>query len=142
AEDETERAIAPGDIGAFPTGVPLERLREMNTALLSWPEGFHLNPRLERPLQRRLHALDPGGTVDWAHAETLAFASIVADGTPIRLTGQDVERGTFSQRHIVLHDAVTGETVTPLHVLPVARASFAVYNSPLSENAPLGFEYG
>jgi 2-oxoglutarate dehydrogenase E1 component len=80
--------------------------------------------------------------VDWAHAEALAFASILVDGTPIRLTGQDTERGTFSQRHLVLHDPNTGARFTPLQALPQARASFAVHNSPLSEAAPLGFEYG
>lgn len=72
----------------------------------------------------------------------MAFASILADGTPIRLTGQDSERGTFSHRHAVLHDVVTGERYIPLHMIPQARASFAVYNSPLSEAAVLGFEYG
>src|SRR5207248_3448553 len=90
---------------------------------------------------RRRTALDPDGAIDWGLAETLAFAAILADGTPIRLTGQDTERGTFSQRHLVLHDVKTGQTYTPLQALPQARASFAVYNSPLSENGVLGFEY-
>ena len=85
---------------------------------------------------------DGQGMIDWAHAETLALASILADGTPIRLTGQDTERGTFTQRHLVLHDATTGERWVPLQTLPQAKASFAVYNSPLSENAAVGFEYG
>jgi 2-oxoglutarate dehydrogenase E1 component len=80
--------------------------------------------------------------VDWAHAETLAFGSILADGTPIRLTGQDTARGTYSQRHLVLHDAETGAQFTPLQALPAARASFEVWNSPLSEQAALGFEFG
>jgi 2-oxoglutarate dehydrogenase E1 component len=124
------------------TPVTAERLRELNEALLRLPESFTLNRRLERPLERRRTALDPEGSVDWAHAETLSFATILADGTPIRLTGQDVERGTFSQRHLVFHCAETGEQFTPLQALPMARATFAVHNSPLSENAPLGFEYG
>ena len=85
---------------------------------------------------------DDQGKIDWAHAETLALASILADGTPIRFTGQDTERGTFSQRHLVLHDATTGKRWVPLQTLPQAKASFAVYNSPLSENAAVGFEYG
>src|SRR5207245_2964403 len=119
-----------------------EGLRELNEALLTLPPGFTLNRRLERSLDRRRTALGPEGNIDWAHAETLALATILAQGTPIRMTGQDVERGTFSQRHLVLHDAVTGERFTPLQALPAARASFAVYNSPLSENAPLGLEYG
>jgi 2-oxoglutarate dehydrogenase E1 component len=119
-----------------------ERLRELNEALLTWPAEFTLNRRLERPLERRRAAFGPEGSVDWAHAESLAFATILTEGTPIRLTGQDVERGTFSQRHLVLHDAETGVRYTPLQSLASSRASFAVYNSPLSENAPLGFEYG
>ena len=84
----------------------------------------------------------PDGKIDWAHAEALAFAAILSDGIPIRLTGQDAERGTFSQRHLVLHDGDTGATWTPLEHLPSANASFAVYNSPLSEAAAVGFEYG
>src|SRR5207237_5427632 len=118
--------------------------------------GFHLHPKLERPFARRRAAFAPpsngtggehagdadAGRVDWAQAEALAFASIVADGTPIRLTGQDTARGTFSQRHLVLHDAEDGATYVPLQTLPQARASFEVWNSPLSEQAPLGFEFG
>jgi 2-oxoglutarate dehydrogenase E1 component len=80
--------------------------------------------------------------VDWAHAEALAFASLLEDGVPIRITGQDAARGTFSQRHSVLHDVETGEGYVPLQNISQARASFAVYNSPLSEIAALGFEYG
>lgn len=124
------------------TGVPLDQLREINRALLNWPEGFSVYPKLERILKRREQALDEGGTVDWAHGETLAFATILADGQPIRLTGQDSERGTFAHRHLVLHDVKTGQTYSPLHVLPQARASFAIHNSPLSEVSVLGFEYG
>src|SRR5207245_2867051 len=78
----------------------------------------------------------------WAHAEALAFASLVVEGTPIRLTGQDTERGTFSQRHLVLHDAVNGQRHAPIQSLPGARAPFELHNSPLSEFACLGFEYG
>jgi 2-oxoglutarate dehydrogenase E1 component len=127
---------------AAETAVPLEKLREINEALLRWPEGFHVYPKLDRILQRRRNALDEGGKVDWAHAEALAFATILADGTPIRLTGQDSERGTFGQRHLVLHDVETGAEYCPLHGLPQAKASFAIHNSPLSEAAIIGFEYG
>jgi multifunctional 2-oxoglutarate metabolism enzyme len=80
--------------------------------------------------------------LDWAHAEALAFASLLTEGTPIRLTGQDTERGTFSQRHMVLHDAKTGQTVCPIQSLPEALAPFELHNSPLSELACMGFEYG
>ncbi|MGH7676275.1 MAG: multifunctional oxoglutarate decarboxylase/oxoglutarate dehydrogenase thiamine pyrophosphate-binding subunit/dihydrolipoyllysine-residue succinyltransferase subunit, partial [Gemmatimonadales bacterium] len=84
----------------------------------------------------------PAGGIEWAHAEALALASLVVDGTPVRLTGQDTERGTFSQRHLVLHDAGDGRRWAPIQHLPGARAAFELYNSPLSEMACLGFEYG
>lgn len=119
-----------------------ERLIELNEALLSRPEGFTVHSKLDRLLQRRRTAINEPGGIDWAHAETLAFATILAEGTPIRMTGQDSERGTFSQRHLALHDPTTGERYVPLQHLPQARASFAIYNSPLSESAVLGFEYG
>jgi 2-oxoglutarate dehydrogenase E1 component len=82
------------------------------------------------------------GTVNWAHAEALALASLLTEGTPVRLTGQDSERGTFTQRHLVLHDPMNGDTYCPLQHLQGVETSFAIYNSPLSENAVLGFEYG
>src|SRR5439155_24384464 len=97
---------------------------------------------LARWLERRRSALGPDGSVDWAQAESLAFASILAQGTPIRLTGQDTARGTFSHRHLVLRDVQTGQPYTPLQSLLEARASFVVYDSPLAETAPLGFDYG
>ncbi|GGD63063.1 2-oxoglutarate dehydrogenase E1 component [Paenibacillus nasutitermitis] len=124
------------------TAVPHDKLRSINANLLKWPEGFTVYGKLERILMRRSDALDEGGKVDWGQAETLAFATILADGKPIRLSGQDSERATFAHRNLVLHDPVTGATHCPLHTLPEARASFAVYNSPLSEAAVLGFDYG
>ncbi len=124
------------------TGVPEETLLEYHRDIHAIPEGFAITPKLARQWDRRSHVLDsPDGKIDWAHAEALAFAAILADGTPIRLTGQDSERGTFSHRHLVLH-GVDGSTYTPLTALPAAKASFAVYNSPLSEAACVGFEYG
>ena len=128
--------------GLLSTAVPANTLRRLNEELLRFPDGFTLHPRLERVMERRAAAIEQEGAIDWAHAETLAFASILADGTPIRLTGQDTERGTFSQRHLALHDQVTGQKDVPLQRLPSARASFAVHNSPLTENATVGFEYG
>jgi 2-oxoglutarate dehydrogenase E1 component len=119
-----------------------EYLNELNDALLTYPKDFQVYGKLDRSLQRRRSALDGGKHIDWAHAEALAFASILTEGIPIRLTGQDTERGTFSQRHLVLHDHNTGEPYVPLQVLPQARASFAIHNSPLSESSTLGFEYG
>ncbi len=124
------------------TEVPADVVLELDRALHSWPEGFTLNPKLERQLNKRAQLLENDGAMDWAHAEALAFASLLQEGIPVRLTGQDVERGTFSQRHLVLHDVETGETFTPLAALPERRAPFEIYNSPLSELACLGFEYG
>ncbi len=125
------------------TAVPAERLVELNEALMGRPEGFNANRKLERLMQKNRGELngDSGG-IDWAHAEALAFASLLEDGVPIRLTGQDAVRGTFSQRHSALWDAETGEPYVPLQSLDRANASFAVHNSPLSEIAVLGFEYG
>ncbi|HVR05660.1 MAG TPA: multifunctional oxoglutarate decarboxylase/oxoglutarate dehydrogenase thiamine pyrophosphate-binding subunit/dihydrolipoyllysine-residue succinyltransferase subunit, partial [Solirubrobacteraceae bacterium] len=131
------------------TAVPAQRLRELGQELLRTPEGFTVHPKLVKQLERRRVALaeqPPAGEepahLDWAHAEALAFASLLTEGTPIRLTGQDTERGTFSQRHMVLHDAKTGQTVCPIQNLPEALAPFELHNSPLSELACLGFEYG
>ncbi|HEU4657339.1 MAG TPA: multifunctional oxoglutarate decarboxylase/oxoglutarate dehydrogenase thiamine pyrophosphate-binding subunit/dihydrolipoyllysine-residue succinyltransferase subunit [Capillimicrobium sp.] len=124
------------------TAVPADRLRALNEELLTIPEGFTVHPKLVKQLERRREALGPDGGIDWAHAESLAFASLLTEGTPVRLTGQDVERGTFSQRHLVLHDAKTGQTMCPIQHLPGALAPFELHNSPLSETACVGFEYG
>ena len=131
------------DAKRIKTSVPAGELTALNEALLVRPAGFTANAKLDRlALQPRRGALSVPGGIRWSHAEALAFASILADGTPIRLSGQDAQAGTFSQRHLVLHDPNTGESYCPLQALPEAKASFAVYNSPLSENAVLGFEYG
>lgn len=125
-----------------PRRVTMAELRELNAELLKWPEGFKLYPKLQKILERRAGALKDGEKIDWSHAETLAFASILADGRAIRMTGQDAETATFAQRNLVLHDVETGDTYCPMHALPQAKASFALHNSPLSESAVLGFEYG
>jgi 2-oxoglutarate dehydrogenase E1 component len=108
------------------------------------PDGFTVHRKLERARERRKAMLDAPDerSVDWAGAEDLALASILADGVAIRLTGEDVERGTFSHRHAVLHDAATGQEFVPLGAIPSANASFEIHNSPLSENAAIGFEFG
>jgi 2-oxoglutarate dehydrogenase E1 component len=124
------------------TAVRAELLATLNDQLLLAPDGFTVNPKLKKQLERRREALGPEGGVEWAHAEALALASLVSEGTPIRFTGQDTERGTFSQRHLVLHDAVNGRRYAPIKHLPGARAPFELHNSPLSELACLGFEYG
>ncbi len=132
----------PRDTGdTVVTSVPVERLRELNEQLLRVPEGFQVNPKLAKQLERRREAFTEGG-IDWGQAESLAFASLLEEGIPIRLSGQDTERGTFSHRHAVLHDPVTGETFAPLQALPGADAAFEIYNSPLSEYAALAFEHG
>ncbi len=134
----------PGAAASAQTAVPLERLSELNAALLTFPPGFSIHRKLERGRERRaqVFARADERTIDWSTAEELAFASILADGVSIRLTGEDVERGTFSHRHAVFHDVKTGGLHVPLQSLPQARAGFEIHNSPLSENAVLGFEYG
>ncbi|HEY3866157.1 MAG TPA: multifunctional oxoglutarate decarboxylase/oxoglutarate dehydrogenase thiamine pyrophosphate-binding subunit/dihydrolipoyllysine-residue succinyltransferase subunit [Solirubrobacteraceae bacterium] len=144
------------------TAVPADRLRELGEELLKVPAGFTVHPKLVKQLERRREALlatheaaqtggsgaadsaptPPAPALDWAHGEALAFASLLTEGTPVRLTGQDTERGTFSQRHLVLHDAKTGQTVCPIQSLPEALAPLELHNSPLSELACMGFEYG
>jgi 2-oxoglutarate dehydrogenase E1 component len=126
-------------VGIPETAVAAERLSGLNEALLEVPEGFTPNSKLERLFQKNRGDFD---SIDWAHAEALAFASLLEEGTPVRLTGQDTERGTFSQRHAVLSNAETDERYVPLQNLPQSSASFSIYNSPLSEIAVLGFEYG
>jgi len=143
-DDEDESRRATGRVDLAHTGVPAERLRELNTALTTFPQGFAPNTRLDKNvLQKRREALDAAdAAIDWGQGEALAFASLLADGVPVRLTGQDAERGTFSHRHAVLSDGKTGKKHDTLQALPQARASFEVYNSPLSEMAVVGFEYG
>ena len=126
---------------AVVTAVAADRLLQLGDQLLEVPDGFEINPKLARQLERRRESLRDGG-IDWGHAEALAFATLLEDGIPIRLSGQDTERGTFSHRQAVLHDPRTGETYTPLQDLPSATASFEIYNSPLSEYAALAFEHG
>jgi 2-oxoglutarate dehydrogenase E1 component len=140
-EQSIERRPVTDTGAAVVTAVPAERLAQLNEQLLRVPEGFAVNLKLQKQLERRREAIAQGG-IDWGQAEALAFASLLGEGIPIRLSGQDTERGTFSHRHAVLHDPVTGETFTPLQNLASATASFEIYNSPLSEYAPVAFEYG
>jgi 2-oxoglutarate decarboxylase len=145
-EDPTVTTTATGELdrSASPpvdTAVPGAKLRELNECLLEVPESFTIHRKLRKPLSRRVEALEKGG-IEFGHAEALAFASLLSDGVHIRLTGQDTERGTFSHRHLVLHDEKTGLPYCPMQNLEAASAPFEVYNSPLSEVACLGFEYG
>jgi 2-oxoglutarate dehydrogenase E1 component len=126
------------------TAVPVKRLKELNRSLLEFPKEFHINPKLVKSIERRRTLLDKpdDAKIDWATAEELAFASILEDGTSIRLTGQDTIRGTFSQRHAVFYDVENNRGHTPLQSFPQSRASFEVLNSPLSEAGAIGFEFG
>src|SRR5438067_736052 len=125
------------------TRVAPQLVSSLNEQLLAVPAGFTINPKLKKQLERRRAALtEEGGAIEWAHAEALAFASLLVEGTAIRLTGQDTERGTFSQRHLVLHDAADGRRYAPIQSLASGRAPFELHNRPLSEFACLGFEYG
>jgi 2-oxoglutarate dehydrogenase E1 component len=134
----------PGAASKVNTAVAIDRLAELNASLLAFPPDFAIHRKLERAREKRAQVLAQPDerTIDWATAEELSLASILADGISIRLTGEDVERGTFSQRHAVFHDVRTGAVHVPLQALPQARAAFEIHNSPLSENAAVGFEYG
>ena len=136
---ETTRAVTTGD--AVVTAVAADRLRALNEQLLAVPPGFTINVKLAKQLDRRRETIVHGG-IDWGQGEALAYASLLEDGIPVRLSGQDAERGTFAHRHLMFHDPYTGETYAPIQHLPGANASFEVYNSPLSEYAAVGFEYG
>jgi 2-oxoglutarate dehydrogenase E1 component len=139
---EEEKRPGRGSDAPIETAAPPELLVDLNEQLLAVPDGFTVHPKLAKQLERRRVTVGDEGGIDWGQAEVLAFASLLVAGTPIRLTGQDTERGTFSHRHLVLHDHETGEKYAPIEHVPGAEAPFQVYNSPLSEMAALGFEYG
>jgi len=126
-----------------PTGIPKKTLHHIGQVLTDIPEGFNLHPTLaKRFIPRRVEALEAGQGFDWAFAESLAWGSLLMEGNPVRLSGQDVRRGTFSQRHAVLYDFQTRERHIALKTLSEDQANFCVYNSLLSEAAVLGFDYG
>ena len=127
----------------IPTGVSTETLRSVGTKLLDTPTDFRLHPTIERRfLAARRKAIETGEGLDWAHAEALAFGTLLTEGHGVRLSGQDSRRGTFSQRHSVLYDTETRERFIPLQNLSPEQGRFCVYNSLLSEAAVLGFDYG
>jgi len=128
--------------GSLETGVPRKKLVSLARKLNTTPSAFSLNPKLDRLLKKRLDAVESESGIDWANAETLAFASLLTEGIPVRLSGQDSGRGTFSQRHSILTDIKTGTAYTPLNALTETQAPFSVYDSMLSEVGILGFEYG
>jgi len=141
-EPEDEPQALSNDLNRFDTAVDYDTLYKLNQDLLKRPDGFNGFRKTEKILNRRSDALDEGNKADWGTGEILAYATLLRDGVPIRLTGQDTERGTFAHRHSVLHDIETSEKYSPLHGLEDAEASFDIRNSPLSEAGVLGFEYG
>ena len=130
------------DVPDVDTGVASEALQRVLEALVSVPEGFTINPKIRRFLQQREQMARGERRIDWATAEALAFGTLLMEGRSVRLTGQDSERGTFSQRHGVLHDAFTGERFVPVEQVAKDGAIFDLHNSPLSEQGVVGFEYG
>ena len=125
-----------------PTGVPMPTLASIAEKLVALPPGFHLHPSLTRIMKAKEESLKAGAGIDWATAEALAFGSLLLEGNRVRLSGQDVERGTFSHRHCVLHDQATNALHVPLASLAPSQAPFLAANSPLSEYGVMGFELG
>jgi 2-oxoglutarate dehydrogenase E1 component len=145
-EDPSSTAVGTGELDRtkspeVDTAVTEKRIRSLNEELLKVPDSFTIHRKLRKPLMRRLEILEEG-PIEYGHAEALALASLLTEGTHIRLTGQDTERGTFSHRHLVLHDEKTGLKYSPIQNLSGALAPMELHNSPLSENGCLGFEYG
>jgi 2-oxoglutarate dehydrogenase E1 component len=134
----------PGEARRVKTSVSLSELRELNDNLLDIPSDFHLHRKIERFMKQRRKVLNEPdeNNIDWGTAEELALASILADGTAIRMSGEDVRRGTFSQRHAVFYDIENGDTYIPLQSLARGKASFEIINTPLTENATIGFDFG
>ena len=151
-EEEGDRSIFSGSTAEtqevfnhdpVSTGISKELLQHVGKVLTTVPEGFKLHPTLaKRFMPRRVEALKNGGPFDWAFAESLAWGALLKEGYPVRLSGQDSRRGTFSQRHAVFYDYEDRQRHTPLHHIDPDQAKFCVYNSLLSEVAVLGFDYG
>ena len=126
----------------YTTAVSRAVLEQVVTGITTIPSTFHLHPKLEGFIRKRREALAANGTIDWAFAEAIAFGSLVLEGTPVRLSGQDCGRGTFSQRHLAFYDFENGHRHVPLEVMAENQAPFEVLDSSLSEFGVLGFEYG
>jgi len=133
---------APDDDWRGDTGVAIEILREVGRGLVTVPEGFRLNPKIARQLEAKRATIEAGEGIDWATAEALSIASLCAEGTHVRMSGQDSGRGTFSHRHAVLVDQETGERYVPINHVRAGQALFEIIDSPLSEAGVVGFEYG
>lgn len=124
------------------TGVPAKTLEKIGRALTTIPENYTLNPKIARRLPKIMESISNNGDLDWATAELLSFGSLLEEGGPVRLSGQDSKRGTFSHRHAVWQDMKTQEEYKPINHIQEDQGHFCVYNSPLSEGSVLGFEYG
>ncbi|MGH9719985.1 MAG: multifunctional oxoglutarate decarboxylase/oxoglutarate dehydrogenase thiamine pyrophosphate-binding subunit/dihydrolipoyllysine-residue succinyltransferase subunit [Bryobacteraceae bacterium] len=137
-------AVPNEELGAFCTRTAVDRelIARVVEGSTRFPADFHLHPKLKGFADKRREALQAGGPIDWAFAETLAFGTLLLEGTPVRLSGQDSGRGTFSQRHLIFYDYEDGHTVIPLRFLDSNQARFQVYDSSLSEYAVAGFEFG
>lgn len=137
------RAATPDDFKKDAnTKTSLKTIKETAALLTSWPEGFTPHPKIVKLLEGRRAMMEGDGKVDWGMAELLSYGSLMFEGTPVRISGQDVERGTFTHRHAVFYDVKTGASHTPLSRIKPEEVEFVAYNSLLSEYAVLGFEYG
>lgn len=139
---KSPKELATEILPHLPTGVPVETLKHIGHIISGAPEGFHVHRNLKRILANRKKTVDEGKAIDWSTAEALAFGTLCDEGHHVRVSGQDVERGTFSQRHAVLHDQESEATYTPLKHISDKQGSFVISNSSLSEFGVLGFEYG
>jgi 2-oxoglutarate dehydrogenase E1 component len=134
--------VAYGDDRRGETAVPLDRLREIGNIISGIPAGFNANPKIARLFETKKKMFETGKEIDWATAEGLAFGTLLKDGYAVRLSGQDVGRGTFSHRHAIIYDQTTEEKYLPLQHIAPDQPKFEAHDSPLSEMAVLGFEYG
>jgi 2-oxoglutarate dehydrogenase E1 component len=139
---KSPKELATEVLPHLPTSVPVETLKHIANVISDAPEGFHVHRNLKRILANRKKTVEEGKDIDWSTGEALAFGSLAMEGHHVRVSGQDVERGTFSQRHAVLHDQENEATYTPLQHLSDKQGSFVISNSSLSEYGVLGFEYG
>ena len=135
-------AVASGEARRGVTAVDIEILRQVGLQMTEIPSHINVHPKLQRVLKNRRESIEQGGGIDWATAEHLAFGTLLIEGVPVRLSGQDSGRGTFSQRHAVIIDQENEDRYVPLNALTFGQAPFEVIDSPLSEAGVLGFEYG
>ncbi|CEP21142.1 KGD1 [Cyberlindnera jadinii] len=139
---KSPKELATEILPHLPTAVEQDKLKHIGEVISSWPENFEVHRNLKRILNQRKKSVETGEGIDWATAEALAYGSLVEEGYHVRVSGQDVERGTFSQRHAVLHDQKSENTYIPLKHVSETQADFVISNSSLSEYGVMGFEYG